>query len=382
MPGMTNPPATPPSDAPVVPTPTSLRRRAARFVLLLLILTPPLFYSDDELRCEQFSKFAALGILALSIDLIWGYTGLLSLGHGLYFGLGAYATGYSLKLQRAASLAGRDFIASPDMALPDFMAYSRLEEVPVWIRPLIDINLALFLAIAVPTIVAASFGFVTFRLRIKGVYFSLITQALILAMYLIVIRNQPQTGGEVGMTYLNRLTLFGYEFPNSFQLYYLTAPILILCYLGCALLMNSKFGQILTAIRDNENRVMALGYNPALYKTFIFSLSGALAGLAGALYVAANRSIGPDVLRVDFSIVAVIWVAVGGRGTLVGAMIGVYLVEYSGTVINEDWPRLWKIIQGALFIGVVLFLPDGIVGLFHKCYAFIQARMGWTPPHA
>jgi len=377
--GGASPPMTPPTDQPGA-EPRNWSGRVATFLFLAALLTPPLFYGDDELRCEQFTKFAALGILALSIDLIWGYTGLLSLGHGLYFGLGAYAVGYSLKLQRAALNAGLPFTSSPDMALPDFMEYSRLEAVPEWIRPFIDIYFAIGVAILLPAIVAALFGFVTFRLRIKGVYFSLITQALILAMYLMVIRNQPQTGGEVGMTYLNRLTLFGYQFPNSYQLYYLVAPILILCFLGCAWLMASKFGQILTAIRDNENRVMALGYDPAVYKTIIFSLSGALAGLAGALYVAGNRSIGPDVLRVDFSIIAVVWVAVGGRGTLSGAIIGVYLVGFTGTMINEEYPTLWKVLQGAMFIGVVLFLPEGIVGLIRKTYAFLFSRFGKPQP--
>ena len=365
---------------PVIPVAPSwnLGGRISAGLFLLFLLTVPFFYEDDPYRCEQFAKIAALAILALSIDLIWGYTGLLSLGHGLYFGLGAYAMAYSLKLQRAAILEDRPFVVAPDMALPDFMAFSRLTHVPDWIAPLINVYFALGVAIFLPALVAASFGFVTFRLRIKGVYFSLITQALILAMYLLVIRNLPYTGGDVGMVNLNRLELFGYRFQQDYYLYFLIAGIMVACYLGCAVLMNSKFGQLLTAIRDNENRVMALGYNPALYKTFIFTLSGALAGLAGALYVAANHAAGPKFLQVEFSIVAVIWVAVGGRGTLIGAILGVYLVRFGEILISEQWPFFWTIILGFLFITVVLFLPDGIVGLLQKTSQFVMRRLGWA----
>ena len=244
-------------------------------MFLLCLLTPPFYYSDDPYRCEQFSKIAALAILALSIDLIWGYTGLLSLGQGLSFGVGAYAVAYSLKLQQAFLQDGRTrpFIMSGLIwrCLISWRS-SRLDKVPEPIRPLINIYVALAVAILLPALVAAVFGFVTFRLRIKGVYFSLITQALILALYLVVIRTLPYTGGDVGMVDLNQLTLFGYRFQEDYYLYFFIAGILIACFLGCAVLMNSKFGQLLTAIRDNENRVMALGCNPALYKTFIFTL--------------------------------------------------------------------------------------------------------------
>ena len=353
----------------------SIGGKIATLLFLLCLLTPPFIYDDDPYRCEQFAKIAALAILALSIDLIWGYTGLLSLGQGLYFGIGAYAMSYSLKLQRAALMEGREFVAGPEMALPDFMAFSRLTHVPEWIAPLINVYLAIAVAILLPALVAAVFGFITFRLRIKGVYFSLITQALILALYLVVIRNLPITGGDVGMINLNRLTLFGYRFEQDYYLYFFITGILIACFLGCAMLMNSKFGQLLTAIRDNENRVMALGYNPALYKTFIFTLSGALAGLSGALYVSANHAAGPKFLQIDFSVVAVIWVAVGGRGTLVGAILGAYLVEFGKILISEQWPFIWTMILGALFILVVLFLPDGIVGLVRKITDVVGKRM-------
>jgi urea transport system permease protein len=364
---------------PAAPSP-NVGGKIAILLFLLCLLGPPLYYEDDLYRTEQFAKIAALALFALSIDLIWGYTGLLSLGQGLYFGLGAYAMAYCLKLQRAAIAENREFIAAADMALPDFMAFSRLTHVPEWIAPLINVYVALGVAILLPALVAGVFGFITFRLRIKGVYFSLITQALIMALYLLVIRNLPYTGGDVGMVNLNRLTLFGYKFQEDFYLYLFIVGILIVCYLGCALLMSSKFGRLLTAIRDNETRVMALGYNPALYKTFIFTLSGAMAGLAGALYVSANHAAGPKFLQIDFSVVAVIWVAVGGRGTLVGAILGAYLVEFGKILISEQWPFVWTMILGALFITVVLFLPDGIVGLLRNISQFAMKRLKRAKP--
>jgi urea transport system permease protein len=356
-------------------TPWKAPRETALFLFLLgILLLPPLVYADDGYRIGQFAKIAALALLALSIDLIWGYTGLLSLGQGLFFGIGAYAVAYSLSLQQAALGEEKAFVAAPDMALPNFMMFSRFTEVPEWIAPLINIYFAVAVAILLPTLFAAGFGFITFRLRIKGVYFSLITQALILTLYLIVIRQLPYTGGHVGMGTLNKLDIFGYRFGDDLHLYFLIAAILVVSYIGCAILMNSKFGQLLTAIRDNENRVMALGYNPALYKTFIFTLSSALAGLAGALYVSANHSVGPKFLQIDFSILAVIWVAVGGRGTLVGAILGAYLVEFGKILISEQWPFVWTMILGALFILVVLVLPTGIMGSVYTLVGAVETR--------
>jgi urea transport system permease protein len=341
------------------------RRQLLAIVLLVLFLAalflPGIMLARDRYWLPLFSKFMALALFALSVDLIWGYTGLLSLGQGLYFGLGAYAVGYSLKLQHAARAAGKPLVAGADMALPDFMEYCRLPAVPAWIAPLINIWLALALAVLLPLLAATLFGFTTFRLRIKGVYFSLITQALVLAVFTLVVNQQPYTGGVVGMTYLAKLELFGHTFHMA-DLYFLITGVLVLCFLACGLLVRSKFGKVLTAIRDNEHRVMALGYNTALYKTFVFALAGALAGLAGALYVSAYGTTGPDSLGIAFSIEVVVLVAVGGRGTLVGAILGAILVNLANTYINNEYKEAWPIILGGLFVGVVLLLPDGILG--------------------
>jgi urea transport system permease protein len=347
------------------------RLSIVRGLLLVLfvaaLFVPGFLYADDRYWLPLFSKFMVLALFAMSVDLIWGYTGLLSLGQGLYFGLGAYAVGYSLILQRAAikiaAVTGTEpsFVPGPNMPLPDFMEYCRVPAVPGWIAPLIDLRLAIPLAILLPLLVATLFGAIIFRLRIKGVYFSLVTQALVLAAFTLIVNQQPYTGGVVGMRDLAKLQLFGHKFVMV-DLYYLITAILVLCYLGCLALIRSKFGKVLTAIHDNENRVLALGYNTAMYKTFIFGLAGALAGLAGALYVASQGTAGPDRFGIEFSIEVVIMVAVGGRGTLYGAILGALLVGYASTYINNEFENSWRFILGALFIGVVLFLPNGIVG--------------------
>jgi len=351
------------SHAPAAPS--SSRRFTILGLLLLVLFLASLYVPGFTVKSRYwlplFSKYMALALFALSVDLIWGYTGLLSLGQGLYFGLGAYAVGYSLKLQQAAHAAGKPLLAGPDMAMPDFMDYCRLPGVPAWIAPLINIWLALGLAVLLPLVVATIFGLVTFRLRIKGVFFALITQALVLAVYTLVVNQQPYTGGVVGMTYLAKLELFGHKFVMA-DMYFLVTTVLVICFVGCAILVHTKFGKILTAIRDNENRVLALGYNTAMYKTFIFAISGALAGLAGALFVSAYGTTGPDSLGIAWSIEVVVWVAAGGRGTLVGAILGAVLVGLANTYFNDKYSEAWPVILGSLFIGVVLFLPEGILG--------------------
>jgi urea transport system permease protein len=351
---------------------------------LLALLAPPFLFPDNEFRLGLLSKFMALAILALGVDLIWGYTGMLSLGQGLYFGLGAYAVAYSLELQQVAEDAGKPVGTVP----PTFMSYTNLpvthpEFVPPhalsWIAPLGNIWVALAAAVLVPMVMATLVGLVIFRLRIRGVYFSLITQAMLLTVFTLVDNQQAYTGGRVGIKHLADLTLLGFTF-NSYpghirELYFLCAGVLIACFLGCALLVGTKFGKILAAIRDNENRVLALGYNTVWYKTFAFAVAGALSGVAGALYVAANQLCGPGYLDIAFSIEAVIFVAVGGRGTLVGAVLGALLVNLGKTYISEAWPNAWTIVLGFLFIGVVLFLPEGLVGMLRRA----KNRLGKSP---
>jgi urea transport system permease protein len=368
----------------IAPNPqTTLSRWFGRLGIVLfiaLLFTPGVLLADDRYWLPLFTRYMALALFAVSLDLVWGYTGLLSLGQGLYFGMGAYVVGYSLKLQKAALEAGKPFIPGPDMALPDFMAYCRLDAVPSWIAPLINIYVALPLAVLLPTVAAAAFGYVTFRRRIKGVYFALITQALVLAVFTLVVNQQPYTGGVVGMNNLAKLTLFGHRFTGP-SLFYLTTAVLAASLLACLWLVRGKFGKILTGIRDSEYRVLALGYDTAVYKTFVFALAGGLAGLAGALYVAGLGTTGPDTLSIVFSIQVVILVAVGGRGTLLGAVLGAVLVSFAETYINDNYNEVfrkylhgegWPLLMGGLFVLVVVFLPEGLLGGFNKGVARLK----------
>lgn len=336
----------------------------------LVLMGVPVLLSDDPYRLEQFTKYLALALFALSVDLIWGYTGLLSLGQGLYFGIGAYAIGFSLILEKAA--------ASGDPR-PDYMRQCRMEEVPGWIAPLSNIYLAWGVALLLPILVAGIFGGLVFYRRIKGVYFSLITQALLLAVFELVRNQRPYTGGVDGLTSLARMTLFGYEFKSYVSLFYLVLAVLTVSFVGCTLLMRSKFGKLLTAIRDNEYRVLALGYNTAMYKTFIFVLSAVLASVAGGLFVAANNSAGPQFLDIPTSIEVIIFVAVGGRGTLIGAILGALLVNFTKTYANEYLTKVWPIILGAMFIGITVFLPDGILGGLKRLMARWKQRPFTVP---
>lgn len=381
--------------ASALPAPAGARNNFERVAVLLLfaavVVGPVQYYGHDNYQLPLFTKYLAMAIFALSVDLIWGYTGLLSLGQGLYFGIGAYAMGYSLILQQAALSSDRPLVYAADMIRPDFMLQCRLNAVPVWIGLLINHWLALAVALTLPTLIAGLFGWIVFRRGIKGVYFSLITQALLLAIFQLVRSMRPYTGGVDGLTNLASLKLFGFDFemivprkPPNPAMYYMIASFLAVCFLGCALLMASKVGRLLTAIRDNENRVLALGYNIANYKTFIFTLAGFLAGLAGALYVAANGSAGPQFFSIADSIEIVIIVAVGGRGTLIGPIVGAVLVGAAKTYISDQlkvtWNNntitLWPIVMGVLFIVVVLFLPDGLVGGGRRLAAWVRGKIG------
>jgi urea transport system permease protein len=339
---------------------------------LAVLFAPPSLIPSDVYRLGLFSKYMALAVMALGIDLVWGYTGLLSLGQGVYFGLGAYSVAFSLTLQKAAADAGRPV----GTVAPQFMSYTNFAPndpnyvVPpalAWIAPLGNTWVALAVAVLVPALLAGFFALVTCRLRVKGVYFALITQALLLAVFILVRNQQRITGGVVGIKDLAKLELFGHTFHYAkkyiFELYYLMAGLLTVCFIFSAWLVRTKFGKILTAIRDNENRALALGYNTALYKSFIFALAGALSGLAGAAYVTANALCGPDYLTIAFSIEAVVWVAVGGRGSLLGAIVGTFLVGYAQSYVSSAFPDYWSILLGLLFVGVVLFLPKGLVAV-------------------
>lgn len=321
-------------------------------VLVFLALAPLVL---PDFRLNLLGKFVAFAIAAVAIDLIWGYTGMLSLGHGVFFGLGGYAMAMYLKLEASNG------------QLPDFMSWSGLDALPWFWQPFHSPVLAILLAMLVPGVLAAIIGVFIFRSRITGVYFSLITQALALITSLLFIGQQPFTGGTNGIT--NLTMMFGLPLKEaSVQrgLYFASVVVLVLVYLACRSLVQARFGRVLLALRDDENRLRFSGYDTATIKMLVYAFSAAIAGLAGALFVPQVGIISPAMMGIVPSIEMVIWVAVGGRGTLIGAIIGALLVNAAKSSLSESFPDFWQYFLGALFVGVVLLFPEGLVGALRR----------------
>jgi urea transport system permease protein len=302
-------------------------------------------------------KIMCYAICALAMDLIWGYTGILSLGHGLFFALGGYAMGMYLMRQ-----IGRDGNYKSD--LPDFMVFLDWKVLP-WHWSFSDSFAAtLLLIVAVPGIVAFVFGFFAFRSRIKGVYFSIITQAMTFAAMLLFFRNETGFGGNNGFTDFKRIVGVPLATPSMrMVLFVLTGLTLLGFFLFARWLVGSKFGRVLQAIRDAETRVMFSGYNPIGYKLTIWTLSAMMCGVAGALYVPQVGIINPGEMSPANSIEIAVWAAVGGRATLIGPIVGAFLVNGAKSWLTVTAPEFWLYFLGALFIAVTLFLPNGVVGL-------------------
>ncbi|MBK9117030.1 MAG: urea ABC transporter permease subunit UrtC [Betaproteobacteria bacterium] len=305
-------------------------------------------------------KIMCYAIVALAMDLIWGYAGILSLGHGLFFALGGYAMG--MYLMRSI---GRDGVYKSD--LPDFMVFLDWKAYP-WFWSFTDhFWYAALLVVLVPGVLAFVFGYFAFRSRIKGVYFSIITQALTYAFMLLFFRNDTGFGGNNGFTDFKRILGFPITAPETrVALFMLTAAALIgfLC-LGRAI-VTSKLGRVLTAIRDAESRVMFSGYDPLGFKLFVWTLSAVICGIAGALYVPQVGIINPSEMSPANSIEIAIWTAVGGRGTLIGPVVGAAVVNLGKSWFTQALPEYWLYVLGLLFILVTLYLPRGIAGLWAR----------------
>ncbi|HVZ45121.1 MAG TPA: urea ABC transporter permease subunit UrtC [Ramlibacter sp.] len=305
-------------------------------------------------------KIMCYAICALAMDLIWGYTGILSLGHGLFFALGGYAMGMYLMRQ-----IGRDGQYHAD--LPDFMVFLDWKALPWHWTFSGSFGATLLLVVAVPAIVAFVFGFFAFRSRIKGVYFSIITQALTYAAMLLFFRNETGFGGNNGFTDFKRILGISIQTREARTvLFVLTGVTLLAFFLLGRWLVTSKFGRVLQAIRDAESRVMFSGYNPVPFKLAIWTLSAVMCGVAGALYVPQVGIINPGEMSPANSIEIAIWAAVGGRATLLGPIVGAFVVNGAKSWLTVAAPEIWLYFLGALFIAVTLFLPDGIVGLAKK----------------
>jgi urea transport system permease protein len=305
-------------------------------------------------------KFLCFALLALAMDLVWGYTGVLSLGHAVFFALGGYAMG--MYLMRAIGTEG-----VYRSELPDFMVFLDWKELPWYWRGFDNFAFAAIMALVVPGLLALVFGFFAFRSRIKGVYFSIITQALTYALMLLMFRNETGFGGNNGLTDFKRL--LGMSLADQATkrgLYIATVIALLGSYLLCRFIVTSKLGRVLLALRDAESRVMFSGYEPLGYKLFVWTTSAMLCGLAGALYVPQVGIINPSELAPANSIEIAIWVAVGGRATLVGGALGALLINGTKSWLTAAFPELWLYALGLIFIAVTLFLPQGIVGLLAR----------------
>ena len=340
---------------------------------LLNLVFPP----DHALHVSSYfiglvGKFMCYALAALALDLVWGYTGILSLGHGVFFALGGYAHG--MYLMRAI---GRDGVYQSN--LPDFMVFLDWKTYP-WYWSLTDnFWYCMALVVLVPGTLAFIFGFFAFRSRIKGVYFSIITQAMTYAFMLLFFRNDTGFGGNNGFTDFKRILGYSVTAPGTKAVLDLvTLAVLLGALLGCRWIVTSKLGRVLQAVRDSESRLMFIGYNPLWFKLFVWTLSAVLCGIAGALYVPQVGIINPSEMSPANSIEMVIWAAVGGRGTLAGPIIGAFAVNGLKSWFTGAFPELWLFALGLLFILVTLFMQKGILGVI----ANIKRRAPSPPTQA
>ena len=308
-----------------------------------------------------FGKYLTYALLAVAVDLVWGYLGILSLGHAAFFALGGYVMGMYLMRQ----IGDRGVYGDP--VLPDFMVFLNWKELPWFWNGLDMFWFAAIMIALVPGLLAFVFGWLAFRSRVTGVYLSIITQALTYALMLAIFRNEMGFGGNNGLTDFKDILGFSLQSDaTKVGLFVASAVALALGYLACRWIVTSKLGRVTVAIRDAEDRTRFIGYRVEYFKLWVFTFSAILAGIAGALYVPQVGIINPGEFSPLNSIELVIWVAIGGRYTLYGAVIGALLVNYAKTVLTGVWPDAWLFALGAMFVLVTLFLPKGIAGLFRR----------------
>jgi urea transport system permease protein len=338
---------------------------ACALVLALLPVLNLSFPDGHALHVSNYmvgliGKFMCYAMAALALDLVWGYTGILSLGHGVFFALGGYAHG--MYLMRAI---GRDGVYQSN--LPDFMVFLDWKTYP-WYWSLTDhFWYCMALVVLAPGVLAFVFGYFAFRSRIKGVYFSIITQAMTFAFMLLFFRNDTGFGGNNGFTDFKRILGHEVSAPSTKAvLYWITLALLLGALLLCRWIVTSKLGRVLQGVRDSESRLMFIGYNPLWFKLFVWTLSAVLCGIAGALYVPQVGIINPSEMSPANSIEMVIWAAVGGRGTLLGPIVGAFAVNGLKSWFTAAFPDLWLYALGLLFVLVTLFMRDGILGVVKK----------------
>ena len=335
------------------------------FCLLTVILIPLLnLYTQPEsvihfpdYLIPLFGKFMCYAMVAVAMDLIWGYAGILSLGHGVFFALGGYCMG--MHLMRV--MAGEGVYRSN---LPDFMVFLDWKELPWFWYGFDNFSFALVMIVLVPGLLAFVFGFLAFRSRIRGVYFAIITQAFTYAGMLLFFRNNTGFGGNNGLTDFKHILSFSlYNQSTKVVLFVLSSLALACTYLLCRSIIQSKLGKTIRAIRDAESRIMFLGFDPVRFKLFVWTLSACLCGIAGALYVLQVGIINPSEMQPSNSIEMAVWVAVGGRGSLIGGVLGAWVVNGAKSWFTVAYPEVWLYFLGASFIIVTLFFPQGLIGL-------------------
>lgn len=339
---------------------------AAAFFLIVVMPSLNAFGIISDFTLNVWGKYLCYGIMAVAIDLLWGYTGLLCLGQALFFSLGGYMMGMHLML-----MIGK--LGQYKSDLPDFMVFLGHTQLPTFWEPFYSFPFALAMVFLVPGLLALVFGYLAFRSRIKGVYFSILTQALTYGAALLFFRNDLLMGGNNGFTDFRTMLGANLRDPDTQRVLYIcTAILLVAVVAGCKWLTTTRFGLIQRAIRDSENRVLFSGYATASFKLFIFVLSAMIAAAAGALYVPQVGIINPSEMTPDKSLEAVVWVALGGRGTLIGPVIGAVSVNSLKSWATRAYPDMWLIILGGAFVLVVMFMPKGIVGLPSQLSALVS----------
>ncbi|KZZ50934.1 urea ABC transporter permease subunit UrtC [Thalassolituus sp. HI0120] len=355
-------------------------QRLVKAILILAVIIPScnLVFPEGSLfhvstyTMTLLGKYLCYALLALAVDLIWGYCGILSLGHGAFFALGGYAMGMYLMRQ----IGDRGVYGNPE--LPDFMVFLNWTELPWYWFGFDQFWFAVIMMLAAPGILAFVFGALAFRSRVTGVYLSIITQALTYALMLAFFLNDMGFGGNNGLTDFKDILGFDLQSDTTrAALFVASALALVLGYLISRFIVDSKLGRVLVAVRDAESRTRFMGYRVENYKLFVFVVSSMLAGVAGALYVPQIGIINPGEFAPIFSIEIIIWVAVGGRGSLYGAVIGAFLVNYAKTYFTGAFAELWLFLLGGLFVLTTLYLPKGVVGLWHQ---FNEKRAEKTMP--
>ncbi len=339
-------------------------RQAGSVAILALVILVVFPLALDTFRLNLVGKYLTYGFVAIGLVMLWGWGGVLSLGQGVFFGLGGYCMAMFLKLE-ASDPESTKIQSTP--GIPDFMDWNQITALPLWWEPFRSLPFTLFAVIAVPVALAFVIGYAMFKRRVGGVYFAIITQAVALILSVLIIGQQGYTGGVNGMTDLK--TMLGWDVRTDsakLVLYYATAGLLIGAILLCGWIQRSKLGTLLLAMRDKEDRVRFSGYDVAMFKVFAFCLAAGLSGVGGAMFALQVGFMSPSFVGIVPSIEMVIFAAVGGRMSLVGAVYGALLVNFGKTYFSETAPELWLFLMSALFIGTVLAFPDGLAGLWAK----------------